>query len=307
VWPVGSAEPSAWSLEVTDTAVTGAGVLQVTHSHSSGTHTVYADDVNVSDLSNEKVTYVPGPGGLLLTDTNGEASYPVVNALDDIVGNTDVNGAYIATPVADEFGKGAVANSRLGWLGASQRYTTHGAAGIIRMGVRLYDPSLGRFLSLDPEEGGCANDYAYVFGDPINAGDLGGAKTCAWNSRVDEDHPLTRGKGYGRAVAEFIWAGDIQVVVNPNHWYGAITVEDLSTASEVKKQYPAYAGYDYRFDFDQSFEYTGPYDGPTRQVVINYKLKPAPRGPRYGPFFDYKVLRRVWYFRKCKASARRRG
>jgi hypothetical protein len=42
------------------------------------------------------------------------------------------------------------------------------------MGVRLYDPNLGRFLSMDPVEGGSANDYDYVSGDPVNAFDLDG-------------------------------------------------------------------------------------------------------------------------------------
>ena len=42
------------------------------------------------------------------------------------------------------------------------------------MGARPYSPLLGRFLSVDPEEGGSANDYDYVAGDPINTLDLDG-------------------------------------------------------------------------------------------------------------------------------------
>jgi uncharacterized protein RhaS with RHS repeats len=42
------------------------------------------------------------------------------------------------------------------------------------MGVRGYDPALGRFLSVDPIRGGSANDYDYVTGDPINSYDLDG-------------------------------------------------------------------------------------------------------------------------------------
>ncbi|KZB79174.1 RHS repeat domain-containing protein [Amycolatopsis regifaucium] len=42
------------------------------------------------------------------------------------------------------------------------------------MGARPYSPLLGRFLSVDPVDGGSANDYDYVAGDPINAMDLDG-------------------------------------------------------------------------------------------------------------------------------------
>lgn len=48
------------------------------------------------------------------------------------------------------------------------------ASGIIQMGARLYNPAWGRFLSIDPIEGGCANDYAYGYGDPVNGSDLDG-------------------------------------------------------------------------------------------------------------------------------------
>ncbi|MCZ7525165.1 MAG: phospholipase A2 [Acidimicrobiia bacterium] len=44
----------------------------------------------------------------------------------------------------------------------------------MRMGVRLYDPHLGRFVQQDPVEGGSCNDFEYTCGDPVNAMDLYG-------------------------------------------------------------------------------------------------------------------------------------
>jgi RHS repeat-associated protein len=62
-----------------------------------------------------------------------------------------------------------------GWLGQHLRLYEHtGVLSLVEMGGRIYSPLLGRFLQVDPVEGGSANDYDYVNGDPINAQDLEG-------------------------------------------------------------------------------------------------------------------------------------
>ncbi len=51
--------------------------------------------------------------------------------------------------------------------------TETGLQPVVEMGARQYHVALGRFLEVDPIEGGVANDYAYVE-DPVNASDIDG-------------------------------------------------------------------------------------------------------------------------------------
>jgi RHS repeat-associated protein len=75
----------------------------------------------------------------------------------------------------DEFGvpRGPSSASRYGYLGGKQR-STELPSGAIAMGARSYIPTLGRFLQVDPVEGGSANPYDYALQDPVNVFDLDG-------------------------------------------------------------------------------------------------------------------------------------
>jgi RHS repeat-associated protein len=76
---------------------------------------------------------------------------------------------------SSEFGLrriGANASSRYAWLGAHRR-SADALAGVVLMGVRLYNPGTGRFLTVDPVPGGNENAYNYP-NDPINKFDLDG-------------------------------------------------------------------------------------------------------------------------------------
>lgn len=112
-----------------------------------------------------------------LTDMHGD----VVTTMDATAGaNTPTS-----TSAFDEYG--AVLNpptstpSTYGWLGSQQRATTN--VGLSLMGVRLYDPTTGRFLQTDPVPGGSPNAYAYPT-DPIMGFDLRGTEWSKWASNV---------------------------------------------------------------------------------------------------------------------------
>jgi RHS repeat-associated protein len=94
-----------------------------------------------------------------------------------------------ATVVYDPFGlvvTGSVPDNVLGgmdygWVGQHQQPLERGVGlkQVIEMGARPYQPLLGRFLTVDPIEGGTPNAYVYVH-DPINDFDLTGM--CSrWN------------------------------------------------------------------------------------------------------------------------------
>lgn len=62
------------------------------------------------------------------------------------------------------------------------------------MGVRLYNPTLGRYLQTDPVNGGSANAYDYVNQDPVNADDLTGEASYSNMNSSEKNrcwaHPL---------------------------------------------------------------------------------------------------------------------
>ncbi|MCP9986074.1 sugar-binding protein [Streptomyces sudanensis] len=119
-------------------------------------------------------------------------------------------------PVAldtDEYGnpRAGQAAVRYNWLGAKQR-SAETLTGLTLMGVRLYNPATGRFLSTDPVYGGNLNAYEYAHADPLNRFDLDGR--WSWLKRT---YQRTKQRWFGR---DSWWA---RTGRNPNwrHYYFA--------------------------------------------------------------------------------------
>ena len=164
---------------------------------------------------------IGGLSGLIaVADNTSGIAWQITNIHGDVVAmvnNNDVGFDNVTT--ADEYGvladQNAVGATRYAWLGSKERAADN-PDGIVLMGVRLYNPTTGRFLSPDPVPDGSANAYDYVNADPTNSTDLDGRRSWnvwwSWHWWGAETH-ITASKYMTKELHEDVQGGSIVGVV----------------------------------------------------------------------------------------------
>ncbi|MDQ0943159.1 PA14 domain-containing protein [Streptomyces sp. V1I1] len=137
---------------------------------------------NDSGSTIEKILQLPG-GVTFNIRSNYTVSLP--NLHGDVMATTNASGAQTGTFQYDPFGKvlssmpSNATGTTYGWEGQNQKLTESDfALAPTQMGARVYLSSIGRFLQVDPTDGGVQNAYVYP-PNPLRSQDLDGNSSTA--------------------------------------------------------------------------------------------------------------------------------
>jgi RHS repeat-associated protein len=135
---------------------------------------LYSGDTLVAERANGGDWVYYGYGGAMYQQiANTGTEYKHWSFRGDLVATSDPSGVFNSAPLTDAFG-GLVDGNRqtYDWNGAWGYRNEALTGGLVKVGVRWYDPVVGRFLQQDPWLGDIyqpltLNAYGYCVNDPI--------------------------------------------------------------------------------------------------------------------------------------------
>jgi RHS repeat-associated protein len=202
-------------------------------------------------------SYVQGAHGMIEQRSGETTSYPLRDAHGDVTAIANEAGEVTSRQSYDPWGAQlSGASIEMGYLGAQQRRVDP-TSGLIQMGARSYDPTLGSFMSEDPVLGqiglgATSSRYPYVWDNPLRlydldgrfpspgdiAGAVGGAANDAWNTGKEiVTHP-----GEAATNAVEYWAGSdspASYVFGPLSVLGDMAINPDRAAYYLEKANPA--------------------------------------------------------------------
>jgi RHS repeat-associated protein len=169
--------------EVQELDLTGGTASDTRHDRRYGGLIERRDERTGASVTPVLSRKIPGPDGFVATRRGADG--PWVFAFGEARGGrffTDDTGAFVQdveySPYGEARSTGAQPGSKLysreQWNGGDAL----AALGLSHLGARLYDPTVGRFLSRDPllipRTAATTNPYAFAMNDPVNGSDPSG-------------------------------------------------------------------------------------------------------------------------------------
>jgi RHS repeat-associated protein len=211
------------------------GSLEVVYLYSGDT--LVAEGSRQSNDAPLQWVYYGYGGAMYQQVSNAGTEYKHWNLRGDLAATSSSAGTYAPAPITGAFGDLVAGNRQTyDWNGAWGYRNEALTGGLVKVGVRWYDPAVGRFLQVDPWLGSIyapltLNAYGYCVNDPVNAVDPSGLQRITLPPGVN-DIPVPPGTKIP-GIGDFPNGGTIRVTAGCN-----VTIEFIPFAPQEPSQPP---------------------------------------------------------------------